>query len=219
MSEIDIENLEQNKRSLPDKYNPLRIRIHRAISWLKRAKQEDKCEARFLFLWISFNAAYAEYQTTPPFTQIFSETNDLSEKEMFEQYLATLVEIDEENLIFNAVWEKFYPTDTPHPKFLQNKYIFRPFWKHYHYESEPNWESFLTERRRQFRRYRKDMNTSSLLITIFDRLYMLRNQLMHGSVTWNSALAQEQVIDGVKIMGWLLPIFLDLTIKNPHEKW
>lgn len=63
------------------------------------------------------------------------------------------------------------------------------------------------------------MDTAQRLVTIFNRLYKLRNQLFHGSVTWNSRVAREQVIDGVKIMGWLLPIFLDLTIKNPHEKW
>ena len=39
---------------------PTRIRIHRAISWLARAEVEDgDPDARFLFLWIAFNAAYA----------------------------------------------------------------------------------------------------------------------------------------------------------------
>ena len=37
-----------------------RIRIHRAISWLARAEAEQgDPDARFLFLWIAFNAAYA----------------------------------------------------------------------------------------------------------------------------------------------------------------
>ena len=38
-----------------------RIRIHRAISWLKRAEGEPKDQdARFIFLWIAFNSAYAQ---------------------------------------------------------------------------------------------------------------------------------------------------------------
>ncbi len=37
-----------------------RIRPHRAISWLARAEAEaSNYDARFVFLWIAFNAAYA----------------------------------------------------------------------------------------------------------------------------------------------------------------
>ena len=40
---------------------PSRVRLHRAISWLTRAAQEnDDPDARFIFLWIAFNAAYAK---------------------------------------------------------------------------------------------------------------------------------------------------------------
>lgn len=38
----------------------MRTRLHRALSWLGRAEQEkDDDDARFLFLWVAFNAAYA----------------------------------------------------------------------------------------------------------------------------------------------------------------
>ena len=38
----------------------LRIRIHRAISWLKSAeKQEGNLDMKFLSLWIALNATYA----------------------------------------------------------------------------------------------------------------------------------------------------------------
>lgn len=48
----------------------LNIRVHRAISWLNRAEQcKNDPDGKFVFLWISFNAAYAneippEFQTT-----------------------------------------------------------------------------------------------------------------------------------------------------------
>ncbi|MFD1042455.1 HEPN domain-containing protein [Pseudoxanthomonas kaohsiungensis] len=39
----------------------LATRIHRSISWLARAEAEtDDPDARFLFLWIGLNAAYAQ---------------------------------------------------------------------------------------------------------------------------------------------------------------
>src|SRR3546814_17373044 len=46
------------------------LRVHRAISWIGRAEAcgEDD-DARFVFLWIAFNAAYAdktEFQVVQP---------------------------------------------------------------------------------------------------------------------------------------------------------
>lgn len=43
-----------------DQPEGLRVRIHRAISWLARAEREvDDPDAAFIFLWIALNAAYA----------------------------------------------------------------------------------------------------------------------------------------------------------------
>lgn len=38
----------------------LSLRIHRSLSWLQRAAQCDDPDGRFVFLWIAFNAAYAQ---------------------------------------------------------------------------------------------------------------------------------------------------------------
>jgi len=36
------------------------LRLHRAISWLKRSEQEtNDPDARFIFQWVALNAAYA----------------------------------------------------------------------------------------------------------------------------------------------------------------
>ena len=38
----------------------LNLRVHHALSWLKRSElAEDDDDGRFIFLWIAFNAAYA----------------------------------------------------------------------------------------------------------------------------------------------------------------
>lgn len=38
----------------------LALRIHRALSWLYRAEQAEDADGKFIFLWIAFNAAYAQ---------------------------------------------------------------------------------------------------------------------------------------------------------------
>ena len=36
------------------------LRVHRSISWIGRAEGAEDDDARFIFLWIAFNAAYAD---------------------------------------------------------------------------------------------------------------------------------------------------------------
>lgn len=46
-----------------------------------------------------------------------------------------------------------------------------------------------------------------IVIVLFDRLYVLRNQLVHGGATWNSAASRAQVHDDAAVLGCLLPVF------------
>jgi hypothetical protein len=62
-------------------------------------------------------------------------------------------------------------------------------------------------------------NTPVVLSILFDRLYVLRNQLLHGGATWNSAANRAQVRDGAALLGHLLPLFIDLMMDNPGEDW
>src|SRR3546814_19917280 len=66
------------------------LRVHRAISWIGRAEAcgEDD-EARFVFLWIPFNAAYAdatEFQVGQPAERAAFENGRASCRERVWQY-------------------------------------------------------------------------------------------------------------------------------------
>src|SRR3546814_5534148 len=60
-SPLHHENLKAKQRELRGNFpEPLTLRVHRALSWLRRAEAEQTDEAvRFILLWIGFNAAYA----------------------------------------------------------------------------------------------------------------------------------------------------------------
>ena len=45
------------KPTMPD---TVRLRVHRALSWLEQAEQTTDLDTRFIFLWIAFNAIYAK---------------------------------------------------------------------------------------------------------------------------------------------------------------
>ena len=62
-------------------------------------------------------------------------------------------------------------------------------------------------------------DSARVLSFVFDRFYVLRNQLVHGGATWNSDVNRDQVRDGASLLGCLLPIFVDLMMDNPQHEW
>ena len=101
-------------------------------------------------------------------------------------------------------------------KLLANKYVFEPFWKYRNGLREySNWEQWLRDQK--IERVSKTGHTKTVitLCQIFDRLYTLRNQLLHGSATWKSTMNRSQVETGAKIMTNLVPHFIDVMIRHP----
>jgi hypothetical protein len=187
---------------------PLGLRTHRAISWLGRAEEEgDDLDVRFILLWVGFNSAYAG--------DLSADVN--GERGAFRGFFEALVALDTTHRIYNAVWERF-----PHEirLLLDNKYVFSPFWAHHNgtlgYE---DWETRLAQSRRVVASAMAARDTVRILSVVFDRLYVLRNQLVHGGATWNSSVNRNQVRDGAAVLGWLLPIFIDLMMDHPTRDW
>lgn len=58
-----------------------------------------------------------------------------------------------------------------------------------------------------------------ILEELFDRLYVLRNQLLHGGSTWQGSVNRSQVQDGAAIMAFLVPHFINLMLDNPTTDW
>ena len=103
---------------------------------------------------------------------------------------------------------------------LHNRYVFNPFWQHHNgiggYE---DWEERFRASERRFARALRARNTVEVLSLVFDRLYVLRNQLVHGGATWNSRVNRDQVRDGAAILAFLMPVFVDVMMDNPGEDW
>ena len=48
---------------------------------------------------------------------------------------------------------------------------------------------------------------------IFDRLYVVSNQLIHGVAAWNSKVNRDQVRDGANILEKLVPTIIFLMLE------
>ena len=185
------------------------LRIHRAISWVERAEKESgDWDAKFIFYWIAFNAAYA---------QVPSDQDDSGEKSCFDNYFTNIVKLDTDGDIYDAVWSRFSSSIR---SLLSNQFAFQKFWDYQN--SSPrvdNWEASFERKGRAVRRALGQQNTGKVLSILFERLYTLRNQLVHGGSSWNSRLSRSQVRDGSSIMEILVPIFINLMMKDPNSDW
>lgn len=208
---LDFASLKAKQREIRDGFpETMSLRVHRAISWIGRAEAcGDDDDARFVFLWIAFNAAYAderEFQAVAP-----------SERATFLDYFGRLVELDADKRIYKAVWQRF---SGPVRLLMENRYVFNPFWQHHNgIDGFEDWENRLKVSGRAFTRAFQDSNTARVLTFVFDRLYVLRNQIVHGGSTWNSGVNRAQVHDGAAILSFLMPVFVDLMMDNPNNDW
>ncbi len=180
-----------------------RIRIHRAISWLQRAEHETAdADARFLFLWIALNAAYAR-----------EFGFEQSERDQARQFIDLLVASDAEGRLHQVLFDQF---TGPVRTLLENRFVFEPFWRALR-EHDPSgrWERQFAKAREQAMRALMARQTNRVLSIIADRLYVLRNQLMHGGATWRSDVNRQQIHDAAAILGALMPVIIDLMIDHP----
>ncbi len=112
---------------------------------------------------------------------------------------------------------------------LNNKYVFEPYWKYYHgVTKNTGWKSELDSSKKRASRAITHMCQTNIaaaekgvdvLCELFDRLYTLRNQLLHGSATWKSSVNRKQVEPGADLMARLVPYFADVMIDYPDAGW
>lgn len=181
------------------------IRIHRALKWLERAEQEtDDDDAQFIFLWIAFNAAYAD-----------EFGNENAERINLNNFFATLTKADKKDRIYQLLFQSFTGEIRT---LIENKFVFQPFWKALReHDSSESWKTRFEASKKAAMAKLLEHDTAAVLSIIFDRLYILRNQLIHGGATWNSSVNRNQVSDGTKIMAKLVPLMIDIMIDSPDQ--
>ncbi|MCE2404708.1 MAG: hypothetical protein J4F43_06085 [Dehalococcoidia bacterium] len=187
----------------------LSLRVHRTISWIGRAEMaHDDPDIAFACYWIAFNAAYAEDT---------EGSVEIRERDLIGGYFTKILKLDIERAIYEAIWDRF---SGPVRLILKNRYVYQPFWKHVNgVEGYGDWEAWFEREQAHIGRALAQQETRLVLNLLFDRLYVLRNQIMHGGSTWNGSVNRSQVRDGAAIMGFLVPTFVQVMMDHPEEPW
>ena len=185
----------------------LRLRIHRALSWLIRSEQEHTDpDLRFVLQWIALNAAYAR-----------EFGREETERMRAKAFLDTLVGLDAQKRLHQALFQQF---TGPIRTLIDNKFTFEPFWTAMRtHDASNRWEEgFANSKKTAFAAVMQG-DTTKVLGIVFDRLYVLRNQLVHGGATWNSQVNRAQLTDAVAILGTLVPLIISVMMDHPAQDY
>lgn len=189
-------------------FDDFRIRLHRASSWLARAEAcaKDDLDGRFVFLWVALNAAYA---------RAFGEGE--SEREKLAGFIAALLRVDKERVLHGILMERF---TGPVRTLIENKFVFQPFWQALRdHDSSGRWEQQFAAAKKQAMAAVLSGDTAKVYGIVFDRLYVLRNQLVHGGATCGSRLNRAQLKDAIALLSAIVPVVIGLMEENPATDW
>ncbi|MCL6241924.1 MULTISPECIES: HEPN domain-containing protein [Acinetobacter] len=194
-----LEEIFKSKKSEhTDQFN---LRIHRGLSWLKKSIDlQDDLDLQFISLWVSFNAIYAQ------------DLQIAQDKQSLRQFLYVICQKDAEHKIYNILWERF---SQPIRLFLDNPYVYQGFWDYQNQKiSHDACKEGLAHEKQKVLHALKEKDSVDILMVLFNRMYTLRNQMVHGGATYKSSVNRKQLQDGCTILLALLPVFMVILLEN-----
>ena len=123
--------------------------------------------------------------------------------------------LDKKRKIYHAVWDTFSGSIR---YLLNNQFTFQPFWDYHNgLISEKAWlDDFDKNKKKAIDAFtRKD--TDTVLLSVFNHLDTLRNQIIHGGATFNSTVNRNQLEDACNILSTLIPEMLQVMLNYPND--
>ena len=176
------------------------IRLHRAISWLTAAERyKDDTDVAFMCFW---NCYEATYQIEDP--QRFNRNYEAMERER----LTKVVKIDKSNelLIIMLQGYKEYLYEIFANKYLSKRYY---EWKLGYVK---DWERQFTQDLKEARAALTRNDTAKLLDFSLFRLGTLRNQMLHGSATYQGSINRETLDKANSFMSEIMPKMVEIML-------
>lgn len=181
-----------------------KLKVYRSLSWLRSAESTVQLDIKFVSQWIAFNAAYAD-----------ELSNMQGDKNTFLDFLKKLCDYDTDKSLQKII-NRSYQKEIKN--LLDQPYTFQPFWDfHNGKKSEEDWQFVFKRMKKRANTAFSSQDTHIILYVIFNHLYTLRNQLIHGGSTFESSANRKQLEESCKILGKLIPVILQIMMRNYFE--
>jgi hypothetical protein len=200
---VDVATLRRGFKAVckatENRFQNFQIRVHRSLSWFERAQELDRREqpdGRLLYGWIALSSLYG--------TWCPESGHAVRDGESRQAFLDMLLEIDQgcrlaeqlELLREDVLWV------------LENKFLDPRFWQ------DPEHPGNVRAQYHRGVRVYYEKNWHLLLDYTFERIAVLRGQIVHGAATRGSRLNRESLSRCTKVLEALLPVILQLVIEH-----
>ena len=197
--------LRQRFKAIPkdqrDANQPFSIRVWRGLSWLERAEAAEDLEGRFISLWIAFNAIYG----------CLEDGVAAPDHGSWQKFLADIIAADGTDALGEILWAEQLTI----LRLIDSKYLFRPFWL-----GQADADERLRRSRQEAMRAYNSHQTLAVLQELFERLYVMRQQVFHGAATSGSKLNRTALKRCTAVMEQVMPAMIEIMIAaGPGIDW
>jgi hypothetical protein len=182
------------------------IRVHRSLSWLKRAGQFDakQPEAKFLFMWISLNSLYSRWSPEKNAPDIDGRAR--------KDFLAKVCALDK-----GVILERLRQSRGLVKKLLSDPFLAEVFWRD---PQHPKAKGWATEDSNYLDRNLKSGEVVRVLGQVVDRMFVLRGQIVHGASTGGSKLNRKTLNYCLLMLEIIVPVMQQIVIDHGcNDDW
>jgi len=184
----------KERLSIKNPEHPTNVRFHRACSWLQRSEvlAVEDLDLALLSQWVAFNALYGQWD--------HAAREPLADLQCWKHFLERMLSLDQENFVVDALVDNKPLVMSV----FDDQFLSRHFWQ------EPSERRAGQSKKTWFdaRTWFVMGNWSLILDRLFDRIYFLRCQLVHGAATHSSSLNRKALRNCTQMMDHLLRAFL-----------
>lgn len=183
--------------------DPLMLRMRRVTSWItSAAKEEHDDDTAFICYWVAFNALYGDDTGLVKLEE--------TEREAYRRCIEKIADTSP-LVIYREIVEAFGEEEIG--DLVNVRFMLAPYWY------TGSWEHALKADARRLDNAFQWKNVKDVLCLIFDRLYVLRNQLVHGGATWGGSVNRTEVAMGRRFAALLVPLLAGRVLDNPDLDW
>jgi hypothetical protein len=176
-------------------------RVRRSLTWLARAAElsEEDTPPRFVDLWIGLNALYGQPR--------YATNLKPRERDHFTEYIQRLAEFPSGPSNLFQLIKHFHAQAR---NLIKNKHLWNEWW-----DKQPDKYRERSDRRLvQFEKAFRSRDTIALFVCVFERLQILRNQIIHGSSSASTRTSQDTLYPAILFLEQILPEFIRLMIRE-----
>lgn len=176
-------------------------RVRRCLSWMKRAIEltPEDTPPRFVDLWIGLNALYGSRPYDPGFKP--------DEKRDFLHLFRKVMYADRADRKVPGLAKRI---ERRACGLIENPHLWYEFWRGDH----ALLKRAMEERQRYCAEAYESGNFEKVFAYLFERLYILRNQIMHGSSSQLTTKSQDALGPALVVLEDVLSVFLDVLLTH-----